>query len=355
MEAGKDATIGRFLNTLAQSGTADSDTGLQLSGEMVFGLGCDLQNKAGLKKKAKRKLITRKMILSLVQVAESKGDTDQAKAYWNAYHCQERLFSSEGRVYGKYCKNRFCTLCCSIRKAEIINKYLPTIKTWKEPYFVTLTVKAVKAEKLDWLLRGIQKAFRQIREKYKKKNQRGRGKRLIGIKSLECNFNPVNQTYNPHLHIIVPDREIAVTLIVEWQKKWTKQYTSPWAQDKRKVVNIEKDLIEIIKYGSKIFTEPDMDKKAKNKIPPMVYAAALHNIFCAIKKYRLFERFGFNLPCRSIPAKQTTIFLEQCDEWIFRPSANDWLNEETGELISGYIPPLRLQFLLSQNINTELQ
>jgi hypothetical protein len=347
------SAYGENFNTLAQSGTDNYSNPSDPTGRIVSGLGSDMGDRNAWKRRAKRKMITQKMILSLIEVAEKKGEPERKKAYWNTYHCQEQLFSSEGRVFSKYCKNRFCTICCSIRKAEIINRYLPVLQTWEDPYFVTLTVKAVPAENLGKWLEGIHKAFRQIREKFKKKSQRGTGVKFIGIKSLECNFNPVSKTYNPHLHIIVPNRDLAVTLIIEWQKKWTKKYTSAWAQYKRKVENLEKDLIEVIKYGSKIFTEPDMDKSAKSKIPRMVYAAALDNIFCALAKYRLFERFGFNLPKQPI-TKHEPGYLQRYDEWAFEPSLHDWFNEETGELMTGFVPSTQLKFLLSQNINTDL-
>ena len=64
------------------------------------------------------------MALSLIDVAKENGDVEREKAYWNTYYCQNSVITANGRLYGKYCKNRFCTLCCSIRKAEIINKYL---------------------------------------------------------------------------------------------------------------------------------------------------------------------------------------------------------------------------------------
>ncbi len=44
-----------------------------------------------------------------------------------------------------HCKNRFCTYCCGIRKAELITKYLPVLQTWKAPHFVSLTIRAVNA------------------------------------------------------------------------------------------------------------------------------------------------------------------------------------------------------------------
>ena len=45
-------------------------------------------------------------------------------------------------------------------------------------------------------------AFRIIRERFKKQYQRGNGPKLLGIKSLEFNFNPAQRTYNPHFDAI---------------------------------------------------------------------------------------------------------------------------------------------------------
>ena len=345
----------KFLDTLAQSGTAQGDYFALSQGRVVYGAGSDLADKLVWQRRAKRKMITQGMILNLIKVAEKKEAHERVKAYWNTYHCQEKFFGSDGRVYGRYCKNRFCTVCCCIRKADIINRYLPEINTWEDPHFVTLTVKAVRASKLDFWLFGIKKAFRQIREKCKKNNQRGLGPKLIGIKSLECNFNPVSKTYNPHLHLIVPNAEIAKILTDEWLKKWTRKYTSPRAQHQRRVQCVERDLVELIKYGSKIFTEPDLNKKAGGKIPRMVYAAALDTIFSAMKPYRLFERFGFNLPKQPGYTQQAPTLLQQYDEWIFEPSLHDWHNPDTGELLTGFRPTPQLQWILAQSIDTDLQ
>ena len=56
--------------------------------------------------------------------------------------------------------------------------------------------------------------------------------------------------------------------MVEWQKQWNqgkKKLAQPFAQHKRKVEDLEHDLIEIIRYGSKIFTEPDVKNKSNHK------------------------------------------------------------------------------------------
>ncbi|MEZ0007158.1 hypothetical protein ABH942_002537 [Flavobacterium sp. 28YEA47A] len=72
------------------------------------------------------------MMLNLVGVAKEKGEDEKLKSQWNIYHCQSQVITANGRIYGRYCKNRFCTLCCRIRKAKIINKYYLIIELWEE-------------------------------------------------------------------------------------------------------------------------------------------------------------------------------------------------------------------------------
>jgi len=318
-----------------------------------LGKGTDLADTRALQGRAKRKLISQALSVGLASIAEEKGDTEMARTFWNAYRCQKQLTVNQGRSYGDYCKTRCCALCSSIRKAEIINRYLPEIQTWKDPHFVTLTQKAVPAHNLEKWFFGVNKAFRQILSKYKKRHQRGKGIKLMGIKSLECNFNPTRRTYNPHLHFLVPSKEIADILIMEWQKKWTDKFTSPFAQHKRPVKHIEKDLVETIKYGTKIFT--DFDARKKGRMPKRIYLHAIYNIYKAMKPYRLFERFGFNLPKQEKNGIKTVIPAEQCKEFVYAPEVYDWVNEKTGEGLTGYTPTALLEWQLTEDMDTELQ
>lgn len=177
--------------------------------------------------------------------------------------------------------------------------------------------------------------------------------KLVGVKCLECNFNSRTKTYNPHLHIIVPDVATAEILIAEWLKKWTWKFTRRAAQHMRKVKDIENDLIELIKYGSKVFAEPGKDTRG-NILPPKVYAAAYETIFNAMKPYRIFERFGFNLP-KKTPKQKGPEFLSQYDEWVFNPAVNDWHNVATGALLTGYLPTPQLRYLLGEGVDTDLR
>lgn len=352
---------GKAIYTLAESGTEKNRKTPSIA--LVSGNGTDIINNPSLENRAKRKLLTRNMILALIDVLKEKGEFEREQAYWNAYHCLSNVITSEGKMYGRYCKNRFCTICSAIRKADTINRYYPTISQWPDVHFVTLTVKACTEEKLNIWIDKMLRAFEFILNRCKKRHQRGKGIKLVGIKSLECNFNPLTKTYNPHYHIIVPNKEIAELLKKEWLIRWRPKdksvyrykFTSPNAQDIRPVDNLELALIETIKYGSKIFTEPDLQKKSKQKTKtsPMIYARALDNILVAMKGKRIFERFGFNLPKNTPPIANWKLVID-FENWIFSNNAADWINPDTGEALTGYLPPLELSYLLSECINKEL-
>lgn len=320
----------------------------------MSGKGTDLSNNETLQGRAKRKTITQTMMLHLIDVAKEKGEEQKLKSFWNTYYCQSNVISANGRLYGRYCKNRFCTLCCSIRKAEIINKYFPVIEKWEEPYFVTLTVKACKAKQLKGYIKSMMGTFKQITEKYKKQYQRGTGIKLMGVKSLECNFNPKRQTYNPHLHLIVANKEMAEIIIAEWLKRSKKGYTNRQAQDMRKIFNAETGLIEIIKYGSKIFTEPDIKKKGESG-SYHIYVAALDNILTAMKGKRIFDRFGFNGEKTEMQTISEPQQLTDYSDWEFNPKLSDWQNVDSAEVLTGYKPKPQLTAILATCIDNTAQ
>ncbi len=228
------------------------------------------------------------------------------------------------------------------------------MQTWQEPFFVTLTAKSVRLNSLNKRMGDMNRGLRIITTAYRKKASRGKAYKLIGIKSLECNFNPEKGWYNPHLHIVVANENMADILIYEWQKLCTSKFTFYKAQKKRKVDNTLKDLIEIIKYGSKIFTEPDVNKKIYSKEDRVIYVKALNNIFNAMKGLRIFDRFGFNLQKVS-KAESKTFIVNDYEQWIYEPQLRDWLNSDNDVRLSNYQPPIGLIDLLINNINLTLE
>ena len=344
MKESKTKTFsGSSLNTLAQTETTVA---------IVLGNGSDLSDPKVLQGRAKRKLVTQKMVLSLIGITEKAEDSERLKSYWNTFYCQSNIYTFEGRLYGKYCKNRFCTLCCSIRKAKIINAYLPIINQWDEPYFVTLTAKAIKSKNLKRRMKDLNRGFRKINARYRKRALRGKGPKLIGIKSLECNFNPIKLTYNPHMHVIVASKEMAEIIIKEWLEICTPKFAIRKAQHLAKISDKQRALVEVVKYGSKIFTEPGTKE---NGIDGSIFTAALDNIFVAMKGCRIFERFGFNLPKNAEIMRSAGRVLNEFDQWAFDLRQCDWMNVKNDQVLSGYIADPNLSHILNNCINVEIQ
>src|ERR1700751_38336 len=268
---------GGFLRALVESGTSQKMKQENKIPKRVIGNGMKIVDKQTLCDLSKKKLITQSIVPKLVDIARAKGAFKRKQMYWNAYHCLNTVYKAAGSLYSdedKYCKTRICAVCCGVRKAELINKYLPELLGWWDTHFLTLTVKAVPANQLKKLISEMVIVFSRITEKYRKRHQRNRDIKLMGIKSIESNFNPKAQTYNPHLHILVPSKQMAEILKKEWLSYWG-NLTDPQAQKYRTVKDTEKALIEVIKYSTKIFTrfDPNDKKKPTPENTILIYAA----------------------------------------------------------------------------------
>lgn len=325
----------------------------------IRGSGTQIENNPALLKRANKKAITNSLVIAMVEVAKANSDTHMIKRYWNTYHCQTKLISKDGRYHTEWCKNRWCSTCCGIRKAMMIKRYYPIISQWEEPHLVTITLASVKAKDLNARINQMIKAFQNIMGRCNTRHSRGKGMKIKGIKSLECNFNATKRTYNPHYHLIVPSRVIGLYIKQEWKKELNKKEfnVGEKGQHIRKVENTEKDLVEVIKYGAKILSDPDPSHKRKRTRGDLsglhIYAHALHNIYKAFDKHHLFGRFGFKLPEGSMPE----IHVQQVDEfdkWEYNSKLMDWVNIDTGSLLTEYEMDGYLEYILNTYINKEI-
>lgn len=346
------------LNTLAQYRTASFL--FDLNNTIITGTGTPIKgNNEALLKRAKRKVITNALVLAMIDIANANGEMDLVTRYWNTYHCQTKLTSKDGRFYCNWCKNRWCTTCCGIRKAHILNKYYPIIIKWEEPHLLTLTLKSVKAHQLGARINQMIKTFDRIKDRCNKRHQRGKGMKIMGVKSLECNFNAAEKSYNPHFHIITPNRQTALYIKQEWKKEWNKTSfnASEKAQHIIKIEDVENGLVEVIKYGAKILCDPDPAHKMKRKKGDMtglnIYANALHIIYKAMDKHRLFGSFGFILP-KTESTKSSTRVISDFETLKYQPKEMDWIDVATGEKLTEYKIDGYLEYILKTCINIEL-
>lgn len=347
---------GGKIYTLGQSGTPRQEPMICDFGKLVNGKGSVIVDDESLRKRADKKMIAQRVILLLIDDAKERGMDDAwVRGLWNAYRCQDEIVTTAGRIHGKYCKYRICPICSNIRKAEKINDYLPIVNAWPDPHFVTLTVKAVSAKRLGPVIESMVREIRKIINAYRKRNGRGTGKKLIGIRTLECNFNPNRRTYNPHFHFIVAEKWMAEALRNEWLKRSKPKWTHWRAQKIRPVEDTERDMIETIKYSTKILTEPDPRKKRPEKGPRKVYISALNNILFALSGHHVFDRFGFNLPVKKVKPTSSLTHTIDFEEWIYNPHLTDWVNPETGDRLTGYSPDSEIRSILQNGIDVILQ
>lgn len=347
------------MYTLAQNRTTNK--GFKNHTAVITGTGTRIENNPAILKRAKKKVISNALVLAMIDIASANGEIKMRDRYWNTYYCQTKLIVYEGRYYCDYCKNRCCATCCGIRKAHILNKYYPIISEWEEPHLLTITLKAVFASQLENRIKEMIKAFERLKDRCNKRHQRGKGMKIMGVKSLECNFNASKKTYNPHYHIITPNRQTALYIKQEWSKELNKNSynVSSRGQHLTKIEDVENGLVEVIKYGAKILCDPDPTHKRKRKRGDMtglnVYANALHSIYMAMDKHRLYGSFGFKLPDDEVENESSSFKLvSNYETWNYRPQQMDWVNDETGKNLTEYEIDGYLEYILKSCIDVEL-
>jgi hypothetical protein len=354
----KKGALGEFFNTIGFSGT---DTNSETTDELFLtGMGLDLGNLSALERRAKRMLLTQTTNLLLRDIAKADENWKWYNRFETTLLCQTELVEAEHRSHSIYCRERCCLICLANRKAQIVNTYLPIVKDMPDPHFLTITAQSVTKDGLKVRVDETVKAIRILIARYKKRWQRGKQIQFYGLWSLESNYNPLKLTYNPHIHMILPTEYAAQTFMEDWMEYW-KQKGVPISikgQKYRKVdKDREKDLIEIVKYGSKIFTEPDIAKRIKYNLPKkpsFIYVRALYNILMAMDGYDVFNTFGLPPLNLKKPCKRTKKVTEYM-AYNYDLAAADWVNDATGLRLAKYKVPDELEALLASRVNTDLE
>jgi hypothetical protein len=254
----------------------------------------------------------------------------EKKEFWRMYYCSERITQKDGKLTTRFCNHRACIVCCRVRSAKLIAGYEKPLSELKNPYFVTLTVKNVPKEKLRAEIDKMMLIFNQIRKRATYLSKKGFLKMgILGIRKLEVTKKPTRNDYHPHFHFIVESGEIAAFLKIEWLKRY--KGTDYKAQDIRKAN--DKTMFELFKYFTKMFTKEG------------VYTKPLMVMLKALKKRRVFQTLGLK---KVVEVSEdvddiTSQIYEELDKddtaiWQYIKSETDWINKETGELLSGYIP-----------------
>lgn len=336
---------GVSLDTLAQLVTscandAEKDDKLKL-------VPCTHEDdKETLQKRAYRKYISHALSLRLVDASKINPKSTLKKSYFNSYHCCSTIaIHSSGKVKGNYCKTRWCMVCNSIRTAVLIHKYMPVVEQWEDKYFVTLTLKNVKARYLRETINSMTKTVTKIKNTIRLRHHRGKGERYVGLRKLECTYNADTDEYHPHFHFVIDGYDNAHELYHRWiELTATAKYGG---QDIREAD--DNSTKELFKYFTKV-TTPIKGKKGEI-IDHKIYADAMDVIFNSIKGLRTFQHFGFKqnkakaedfipLELNGDPIVSTAKWIQELADWA----------EDNGELLSGYIVKKETEKLVKNKI-----
>jgi hypothetical protein len=229
-------------------------------------------------------------------------DRQIMRSYWNMYRCnREMVKDSKGNVKTRYCKNRLCLICNSIRTAALLDKYAPIFEAWEDELFmVTLTIENCEANQLKASIDEMQKSFIKAKDSIKKLHQKGRAKKFEGLRKLECTSLREND-FHPHFHILVRGEENAYLLRDYWvevvqKSKIISCKLKGWDEKEQRHVELQRvDKAfgnigkELFKYFTKIISTSSKEKGN------FIYTNRLDTIFKAMKGKRVFQTFGFKI------------------------------------------------------------
>jgi hypothetical protein len=313
------------FNTIAQV-----DTGLNLPKNNTTK---EKQKLTSLQKRARSKFLSDAMIKEL-----HKLDSPIKSSYGRSLGCCETINVSEGIAYGKYCKNRYCLVCSRIKTAVLCSKYKETIsENFKNPYFVTLTVKNVKAESLEGEIKRIQGVLLQLQRKRKTRHQRGKVKtKFKAIAKVECTYNQAREDFHPHLHLIVEGLSTAKYIVKEWLQRNTS--SREVAQDYRKADT--NSLMEIFKYSTKLMSDIRDYERGKKQGKGELVIEALDVMFRALHRKRTLRTYGFKLKIKEdFTEEDLKGFTEvENEEGIYNFIKCDWVNKKSGEMLTNWEP-----------------
>jgi len=221
-----------------------------------------------------------------------------------------------------------------------VNRYNPVLSEWQDKHFVTLTVPNVSAELLSEMIDTMQSEFRRISDL-----AGWRKIPFIGFRKLECTYNPERNDYHPHYHIVVSGECAANFLLEQWLERFPNAARS--AQDVRRCD--DNDVFELFKYFTKIISSTSTQSGTVGN--RSIYVMALDVIFRAVVGRRTFQSFGFKLPKSVTDDAESQELADKIgSDGVYRwvQEMSDWIDFESGEMLTGYIPSESLKNLIQR-------
>jgi hypothetical protein len=238
-------------------------------------------------------------------------------------------------------------VCAGIRSATAIDRYAPEVTGWGAKYMVTLTIPNCRLDDLRTRVKGMLTEFSRVTQWLQRKHGRPAVKVL---RSLEVTFNQTRYDAHPHFHCLVEGEQVARDMVERWLHRHPE--ASAAAQDVRAASNTA--VLEVFKYAVGL----SVDKRGADGTRAPVPAPALDGIYRALRGVRLLGAVGFSallpedepmedaeMEDGALTPEGETISPVKSDKaivWEWSQEAMDWVNPETGELLTGYKPSKRV-------------
>ncbi len=273
-------------------------------------------SRQNLTRRNQSKFLTNRLMFHLMKL----GSGNESR-YRDTYYCSNTILVDGGVAKSKFCKRRWCTICNRIRTADLVQKYMPTVDSWQDKRFLSLTVKNMPRENLSFSLNKMQADFVKIKDNLRKNYNT----KLVGIRKLEITYNRQADEYHPHFHLIT-SRDHSDFIINKWLEH------NPTAkidcQDSRPA---NKDsCFELFKYFTKLTSNSSKDKT--------ITAEALDTIFSSVDGRRTFQTFGFIPHKIMTPVEYQESGAEQIvdlEEFHWNKTIHNWMSKE-GELLTDF-------------------
>lgn len=335
------AVLGAPLDKLAREVTRPFDGAPAAPSEVDLRLAqtAKISARENFGKRARVKFLSQAMAVGLANVPSSQ----LTKSYWNSFHCSSVLLHCGEKLTGKFCKNRWCLVCCRIRSAQLIKQYVPLLNSWSEKHLVTLTVPNCPSADLVATLDRMKSGFDVIRRRFTMQHRRKhRAAPLVALRKLECTHNPDRDDYHPHYHLVVPCFASAVELREAWllefpEAKWNAQDVRPANAGAAN---------ELFKYFTKLVTTQSKER--------FIRLGPLNAIFEAIAGRRTFEVFGVKAPKEVLTDDEADAVADELGEiesvFEWNQDQADWVNKDTGELLTNYTPTAKFRAFVETKI-----
>lgn len=271
-------------------------------------------------KRARKKYLSAQLARELIPLKSSLH-----KAYRNTLACCHEMEVTNANELRSlyYCRRRWCSTCASINMATLINKYEPIIRELPDLHFVTLTIPNCRSSEIEQKMDEMAAAWRQIADNARKQHRRFRGLRKIELKVGK------GGGFHPHYHLIVEGAENGQWIIEEWLERFPTARRG--AQDVKPIDNVERALVELMKYATKLSCAED----SSNRIA--CTPRQMDRIFRALHRRRLIQPFG---GLKAIPETKFEITPETIEKarGLYIWQENDWFHVQTGEALTNFKP-----------------